>query len=213
MNALITLPSRPPGRPSAAADAVYKRNRATFAEDIQEFRSRLEFAVSARGWGYVLEGEGAVNKDDIDLVEKLINECRKEGVLPLNICALDAKREFSNVERIDDTTPEEEAEAAYDFCKSTAERYLPFSFWDFQDDYLQMTVEKTDIKSLFDPVCAEFSVPLANRGGWSDLNTLGEMMERFAPRFRRPRSRRTAAIRDVALQHARAIARRRLVAG
>ena len=42
-----------------------------------------------------------------------------------------------------------------------------------------MTVEKIDIKSLFDPVCAEFSVPLANRGGWSDLNTLGEMMERF----------------------------------
>jgi hypothetical protein len=180
VSALIKLPSRPLGRPSAAADAVYKRDRATFAEDIQEFRSRLEFAVSARGWGYVLEGEGAVNKDDIDLVEKLINECRKDGVLPLNICALDAKREFSNVERIDDTTPEEEAEAAYDFCKSTAERYLPFSFWDFQDCYLQMTVEKIDIKSLFDPVCAEFSVPLANRGGWSDLNTLGEMMERFA---------------------------------
>ena len=108
-------------------------------DNIQEFRSRLEFAVSARGWGYVLEGEGAVNKDDIDLVEKLINECRKDGVLPLNICALDAKREFSNVERIDDTTPEEEAEAAYDFCKSTAERILPFSFYElpgllFPDD-------------------------------------------------------------------------------
>jgi hypothetical protein len=174
---LIKLPSRPPGRPSAAADAAYKQQREAFAADILKFRSRLEFAVSARGWGYTLEGEGAVDKGDIDLVEKLINECRKDGVLPLDICALDAKREFSK--HVDHTTPEQEAKSAYEFCKSTAERYLPFSFWDFQDCYVQMLVEKIDIRSLFNPVCEEFSVPLANRGGWSDLNTLGEAMERF----------------------------------
>ena len=72
-------------------------------------------------------------------------------MLPLDICALDAKREFSNVEHVDHTTPEQEAKSAYEFCKSTAERYLPFSFWDFQDCYVQMLVEKIDIRSLVQP--------------------------------------------------------------
>jgi hypothetical protein len=170
--AIIVLPRRSAGRPSAYAQARYEQKREAFAADILKWRSRLEFAVSARGWGYTLEGEGAIDKGDIDLVERLVNECRKEGVLPLDICAEDAKRAFENVEYVDDTTPEEEALRAFDYCKSTAERYLPVSFWDFQDRYVQMLVEKIDVRNLFNPVCEEFSVPLANRGGWSDLNTL-----------------------------------------
>jgi hypothetical protein len=50
VSALIKLPSRPLGRPSAAADAVYKRDRATFAEDIQEFRLPSRPVVGATSW-------------------------------------------------------------------------------------------------------------------------------------------------------------------
>jgi hypothetical protein len=42
-----------------------------------------------------------------------------------------------------------------------------------------MVVEKSTLKSLFDPVCAEFDVPLATAGGWSDINMRADMMRRF----------------------------------
>jgi hypothetical protein len=80
-------------------------------------RSDLEKPPSARGWGYLLEGANAITKGDIDLVENLINDCRKSGSLPLDICVVDISRAFSNVEQIDSTTPEEEAHWAVDYIK------------------------------------------------------------------------------------------------
>jgi hypothetical protein len=43
-----------------------------------------------------------------------------------------------------------------------------------------MVVEKSTLKSLFDPVCAEFHVPLATASGWSDIHLRATMMQRFA---------------------------------
>ena len=43
-----------------------------------------------------------------------------------------------------------------------------------------MTVEKIDLRSLFDPVCAAFHVPITNFSGWNDINARAAMMERFA---------------------------------
>jgi len=43
-----------------------------------------------------------------------------------------------------------------------------------------MLVEKIDLKSLFDPVCAKYNVPLANARGNADINSRAAMMRRFA---------------------------------
>jgi hypothetical protein len=180
-NFKIILPRRKVGRQSAVAIIQYESDLRAFCKSIRQFRSRsdLEKPPSARGWGYVLEGERAIDKGDIDLVENLINDCRKSGSLPLNICAVDVSRAFSNVERIDITTPEAEAKWAFDYIKRAHNNYNPFSFWEFQDHYIQMLVEKIDLRNLFDPECANFHLPLAPTKGWSDLNTLAELMERF----------------------------------
>ena len=44
------------------------------------------------------------------------------------------------------------------------------SFWNFQEVYIQVVVEKIDLKTLFGPVCADYHVPIMNSRGWSDLN-------------------------------------------
>jgi hypothetical protein len=42
-----------------------------------------------------------------------------------------------------------------------------------------MLVEKVDLKSLFAPICAEFSIAIANGRGWSDIHSRVAMMARF----------------------------------
>ena len=74
-----------------------------------EIGSRLEFRVSSRGWCYILENAGAITKGAFDRVERLINDGRKKGKLPLGICSEDTAREFDGLERLDNTTPEARA--------------------------------------------------------------------------------------------------------
>jgi hypothetical protein len=59
-------------------------------------------------------------------------------------------------------------------------QYTPFSFWDDQRTYIEVAVEKLDLRNLFEPVCREFYVPITNFKGWSDLNSRAAMMRRFA---------------------------------
>jgi hypothetical protein len=176
----LVLPRRGRGRQSAEAQTQYERDLAAFCEFIRQYQSRLDFAVSARGWGYTLEGEGLINKNDIDVVENLINDARKCGSLPVDICAVDVKRQFEHVGWIDSTSPEEEAKEIVEQATTAYRLYRPFSFWDDQEHYLQCVVEKLDLKSLFSKTSEEFYIPLANAGGWGDLHVRADMMRRFA---------------------------------
>jgi hypothetical protein len=74
---MIKLPKLPVGRPSIAVKEQYERDVVEFCNDLLELASGLDFRVSARGWGYVLEGDGVIDKDDIDAAERLVNDCRK----------------------------------------------------------------------------------------------------------------------------------------
>jgi hypothetical protein len=174
------LPRRRRGRQSETAEAEYATRRSVFCDLILQIRSTLDFAISARGWGYILENRGVITKDEIDACADLINDCRKAGDLPLDICAVDETRSFECVERIDDTDPEGEAQWIVDYVRQAHRNYHPVSFWDFQENYIQMVVEKIDLKSLFLPVCQALHVALANAKGWADINMRAAMMTRFA---------------------------------
>jgi hypothetical protein len=100
------------------------------------------------------------------------------GDLPLDICAEDGKRAAENLEDID-PDPEDEAAAIFDYVQTAEEQYTPFSFWDDLDTYVQVAVEKSNLKNLFLKVCAEFYIPIANVGGWGDLNVRAGFMQRF----------------------------------
>lgn len=179
MSSHLQLPRRRRGRLSAVSAAAYDRQRADFCAAMIEIRSRLDFSIGSRGWCYILEEYG-LDKGDFDAAQALISDCRKTGELPLDIVAEDDARNFINLEHLHDETPDERAASILEYVKTAHYYFDPVSFWEFQPVFVQMMVEKIDLKSLFAPVCAEFHVPLANARGSSDINSRATMMRRFA---------------------------------
>lgn len=176
----ITMPKRARGRQSAAAQAAYDAECAEFAAHMQQIASRLDFTPGARGWCYLLESFGLITKGEFDSAQRLITDLRKSGLLPLDICAEDGAREWQLVEDVDGRNVNWHGRSLLDSLDGWIESYLPFSFWDDKPVYIQMMVEKIDLRELFAPVCRRFRVPLANAKGWSDLHTRAAMMRRFA---------------------------------
>jgi hypothetical protein len=177
---LLLAPKPKLGRPTAEDALLRAEYAASVCKLILEIEPRLDFKVSARGWCYVLEGEGAVNKGDFDIAEKLINEARARGDLPLDICADDAKRRTHGLEDLDEPDVKAHArELSRYFLRHAHETYQPFSFWQDEPVYLEIVVEKIDLVGLFSPVCEEFHVPITNAGGCSDLNSRAQLMLRL----------------------------------
>src|SRR5262249_1337711 len=141
--------------------------------------SGLDFKVSSRGWAYILEEHG-LTKGDFDAAERLITDCRKKGHLPVDFCAEDEGRSVDHLEEIDHETVEAFAQGWVDYLADAHEQYTPFSFCDDLDVYVQMTVEKIDLKNLFSPECARFHIATTNVSGWNDINRRVQIMQRFA---------------------------------
>ncbi len=175
----LVFPRRGRGCSGPAAHAIYREQRKAFCDAILQIRSTLDFDVGSRGWAYIMEGRNVITKFEMDICQGIVNDCRKTGELPLDICLADEARAFENRVDIDDTTPAEEASDAMDRLLSAQRHYNPISFWDYQRCYVQMLVEKSDLRSLFSGVCKELHVPIANAKGWGDLNMRAAMMERF----------------------------------
>ena len=174
------LPRRPKGRMSAAVEAAYQTRLTRFCTLILQIRSSLDFEVGSRGWCYLLEKHGLL-KGDFAAAENLIGWCRKSGALPLDICAEDAARVTVGLQKLDEPDVEAEAASWVDHITNHVHKtYLPISFWDGQKVYVEMVVEKLDLRNLFAPTCAEFYVPLASMKGWADINQRVGMMRRFA---------------------------------
>ena len=98
MSSTIPFPKRRRGRPSA--DDPFVSDLGKFADHIIEIRSTLDFTPSVRGWCYLLEELAGLTKDRFREVEQLITNCRKDGLLPLDITAKDGARSFENEEAI-----------------------------------------------------------------------------------------------------------------
>lgn len=178
----ITLPSRSRGRPTEESISLHRQELLAFCEGLEEIASRLDFAPSTRGWCYVLEEYG-LSKGDFDRAEIVISDCRKRGLLLLGISGEDVNRETVGIEKIDEEDPEihakEKLESYIDWFIKT---YRRIDFWDSQKYYVEMVVEKIDLKNLFAPVCAEYHVPLTNLKGWSDIWSRARLMQRFKER-------------------------------
>ncbi len=175
----VNIPKRKRGRPSASAEAAYESQMTAFCDFIKTTAAKLDFRPSARGWAYLLENERLIDKCDLDSAQDRINDARKSGALPLDICSEDAKRAWHNTENLDSEDPADEADRIHRSVKAWIAEYQPRSFWTGQPYYLQLIVEKIDLRELFLPVCERWHIPIANGGGWSDLNLRGELMTRF----------------------------------
>lgn len=175
----IIIPKRSRGAQGVRAKEAYEAQIEAFCSGMLQIRSTIDFAVSSRGWCYLLEHHGAT-KGEFDAVQRLVNDCRKSGHLPVNICASDGRRSARNGQEIHDKDPQKHADALIKALRNEPEGYFPFSFWDAQEYYIEMLVEKVDLLNLFAPVCKDYHLRIANAVGWSDINMRVAMMKRFA---------------------------------
>ena len=175
----LIMPRRGRGRQSVEANEQYERELLRWCAGIRQIASTIDFKVSSRGWCYILEEHG-LEKGDFDVAQRLINDCRKRGFLPLDICSEDEGRAAEHVEDINAETPKEFAQKWLKYLRNYVhEQFTPISFWGDLDVYIQMTVEKVDLRSLFSSVCKPFRLPLMNISGWNDINTRVAIMRRF----------------------------------
>lgn len=149
-----------------------------FANYLNGLQAQVGFKVSARGWAYILEQNGFITKAQFDIVEGLVNECRTKGILPVDFVAEEESRGFSGVEAPEDRTPEQYMAALLRGALNAEEYYTP-NWWDGEDYYIQMVVEKIDLKTLFNPVCQLYHIPIATSKGWSSILQRAEYARRF----------------------------------
>ena len=181
-NIQIVLPERKLGRRSKAATLIYDARVREFAQNLMKFAEIVGMKVSSRGWCYILEGGRQIDKGDFDAAQTLINYCRKEGYLPINFVAEDETRKFDYVEPLFVET-QRASKYLSNILQQVGEIWKhknDVAFWKRQDCYLQMMVEKVDVKSLFSPMCKKYHIPIANAKGWSDISERADMILRFA---------------------------------
>lgn len=186
----VTMPVRRRGRRSDETQAQFDSDTEAFCAAIKEIEATLDFKVTNRGWCYVLEEHGLA-KGDFDMAQKIINECRKSGLLPIDICAEDETRQAIGLDGAsaeqNATTIAEQVDIEIETIENARRNaiyfagsdYVPKGFWHDQKYYVEMLVEKIDLKELFRPVCERFRVPLTNNKGWGDINSRTAMMRRF----------------------------------
>jgi hypothetical protein len=155
------------------------KNLPAFANFINEISKEVGFRVSARGWAYILEQKRFINKGQFDKVNNAINKCRKKGLLPIDFTAEESSRAFGGVEKPCEVDVVDDFGKWAEAALSAAEYYSP-DWWDNEEYYVQMVVEKIDLVTLFSPVCEEYHIPIANSKGWSSMLQRAEYARRFA---------------------------------
>lgn len=150
-----------------------------FADYLQDISKEIGFKVSSRGWAYLLETNRVINKDEFDKVTNLINKCRKLGRLPIDFVAEEDARAFKNVEKPTKKDIVGDVGDWLEHVQKAAELYTP-DWWDGEKYYIQMVVEKIDLVTLFEPVCKEYHICIANSKGWSSMLQRAEYARRFS---------------------------------
>jgi hypothetical protein len=149
-----------------------------FAELLINIQSSIDFKVSARGWGYLMESYGFITKAEFDKVADAINRCRAQGILPVDFVAEESARAFEGVVKPSKDSLEDTLDWTLTDVLEGHSYFIP-DYWEDEEYYIQVVVEKIDLKTLFQPVCAEYNIPIANSKGWSSILQRAEYARRF----------------------------------
>lgn len=158
--------------------SMTKKVRKELANELLQLSQKIGFKVSARGWCYLMEQEGLIDKSQFDRVSDAINQCRKEGSLPIDFVASEDARMFKGVEYPSDGDTLDTLKWMLQNVTDGAKYFTP-DWWAYEKYYIQVVVEKIDLVTLFAPVCAEYHIPIANAKGWSSILQRGEYAKRF----------------------------------
>lgn len=149
-----------------------------FATYLQEISKKVGFKLSSRGWCYQLEGFNVINKGQFDKCQKYINEARKKGFLPIDFVAEESARKFQGILEPTTKHPAEQLLGRINRVLQGHQFYFP-DYWEDEEYYIQMLVEKIDLVTLFEPICVKYHIPIANSRGWSSILQRAEMALRF----------------------------------
>lgn len=149
-----------------------------FADFILKVSKLIDFELSSRGWCYQLEGFNVINKGQFNLVQKIINECRKKGYLPIDFVAEDSARELEGNFSITEVSREQFLHKQIQWVLESYRMYNA-DYWRSFEYYVVMLVEKVDLIGLFQPVCREYKIKIANSKGWSSISQRAEIAEEF----------------------------------
>lgn len=149
-----------------------------FAGEMKKLTHRVGMKSSARGWCYLMEGFNLITKAQFDVVQNLINSCRRNGMLPIDFTAQEEARQFSGVEKPDTVSPGMYIRRDLEYVLNAGDHYTP-DWWEDEPYYIQMLVEKLDLKTLFEPECWKFHIPIATGSGWQSMRQRAEYGRRF----------------------------------
>jgi hypothetical protein len=154
-------------------DYTYEERLEDFANEIKAIESQRTNPVkySSRGWCYLLEGLGKINKGEFDACQKAINDCRKIGLLPIDFVAedQDVTRRFQGI--IEASDPADCLRNIKDEASRMLENLPSYTtdYWIGEEYYVMMCVEKGDLLNLFKPICDEYHVPIVSSKGWAPI--------------------------------------------
>lgn len=155
-----------------------KQLREWFAAKLIEISDAIGMRISSRGWGYIMEGKGYITKDQFDKVEDAINRCRRKGYLPVDFTADESSRDFHEIHRPDTETYPRYISQWLSAAHECDDNFEP-DWWEGEDYYIQMVVEKVDLVAIFQPLCRAFHIPIANAKGWQSILQRAAYCRRF----------------------------------
>lgn len=176
----IRFPSSDINKKTNIGRIEWNKDLKAFSESLMNFQSNSSLSkISARGWCYLIETAGFIKKDQFDLCQDVINECRTKGILPIDFVAIDSNRDFYYVDKINYQEPAEYLIEWIKYIQDLETHKKDFEFWESQEYYIQMMVEKIDVLNLYKPICKQCHIPVANGRGWSDKNSRWILSQRF----------------------------------
>lgn len=159
-----------------------KRTLEEFAVILNQIQQTIPFKVSSRGWCYLMEQAGYIDKSQFDKVDSAVNRCRKTGLLPVDFVAEESSRAFVGVEKPNKFGEKPEVKDTLKWILENVihgSRYYTPDWWEGEEYYIQMLVEKIDLKEMWTDICEEYHIPIANAKGWSSILQRAEYARRF----------------------------------
>ncbi|MGL4568071.1 MAG: hypothetical protein ACRCU6_06035 [Fusobacteriaceae bacterium] len=126
-----------------------------------------------------MEQAGYIDKSQFSKVENAINNCRREGILPVDFVAEEDARAFTGIEPFESDKDDEYVLKWMLSDVLEGHKYVQPNWWISEEYYIQVLVEKIDLKTIFAPVCRDFKIPIANAKGWSSILQRAEYCRRF----------------------------------
>ncbi|MCW3988820.1 MAG: hypothetical protein NWE88_01945 [Candidatus Bathyarchaeota archaeon] len=149
---------------------TYVKRLKDFAQEIKAIDAQRTKRIkySSRGWCYLFEGLRLIDKGEFSKAQKAINDCRKLGLLPIDFVAADQDltRRFAGIHEA--ANPADSIINLKKDIKKLLDSLPSYTtdYWEDEEYYLMMCVEKGDIRNLFKPVCDEYHIPIVSSKGW-----------------------------------------------